>query len=99
MIIQTPAVARNLTLNANGTTGGQVTNDSTLTIGEVLTVFNDGVLDNSISATVSVGQKIELLDQSSLQNSGLITLGQGGDFEGSSSVTNSGTIEIAGGTR
>ena len=98
VIIQTPAVARNLTLNANGTTGGQVTNDSTLTIGEVLTVFNNGVLDNSISATVSVGQKIELLDQSSLQNSGLITLGQGGDFEGSSSVTNSGTIEIAGGT-
>ena len=33
-----------------------------------------------------------------MQNSGLIRLGQGGDFEGSSSVTNSGTIEIAGGT-
>jgi FecR protein len=98
VIIQTPAVARNLTLNANDTTGGQVSNDSTLTIGEVLTVFNNGVLDNSISATVSVGQKIELLDQSLLQNSGLITLGQGGDFEDSSSVTNSGTIEIAGGT-
>jgi hypothetical protein len=98
VIIQTPAVARNLTLNANDTTGGQMSNDSTLTIGEVLTVFNDGVLDNSISATVSVGQKIELLDQSSLQNSGLIMLGQGGDFEDSSSVTNSGTIEIAGGT-
>jgi fibronectin-binding autotransporter adhesin len=96
--IETSAVARNLTLNANDTTGAQVTNDSTLTIGEVLSIFNNGVLDNSISATVSVGQKIELLDQSSLQNSGLITLGQGGDFEGSSNVTNSGTIEIAGGT-
>jgi hypothetical protein len=98
VIIQTPAVARNLTLNANDTTGGQVSNESTLTIGEVLTVLNNGVLDNSISATVGVGQKIELLDQSSLQNSGLITLGQGGGFEDSSSVTNSGTIEIAGGT-
>jgi FecR protein len=96
--IQTPAAARNLTLNANDTTGGQVTNKSTLAIGEVLTIFNDGVFDNSLSGTVSIGQKIELLDQSSLQNSGLITLGQGGDFEGSSSVTNSGTIEIAGGT-
>jgi hypothetical protein len=96
--IETAAVARNLTLNANDTTGGQVTNDSTLTIGEVLSIFTNGVLDNSISATVSVGQKIELLDQSSLQNSGLITLGQGGDFEGSSNVTNSGTMEIAGGT-
>jgi hypothetical protein len=96
VIIQTPAVARNLTLNANDTTGGQVTNDSTLTIGEVLTIFNDGVLDNS--GIVSIGEKIELLDRSSLQNFGQITLGQGGDFEGSSSVVNSGTIEVAGGT-
>jgi len=96
--IQTPAVARNLTLNADDTTGAQVTNDSTLAIGEVLTIFNNGVLDNSESGTVNVGQKIELLNQSSLLNSGLITLGQGGDFEDSSSVTNSGTIEIAGGT-
>ena len=96
VIIQTPAVARNLTLNADDTTGGQVTNDSTLTIGEVLTIFNNGVLDNL--ATVNIGQTIELLDESLLQNSGLIRLGQGGDFEGASSVTNSGTIEIAGGT-
>jgi len=94
--IETPAVARTLTLNANDTTGGQVTNDSTLTIGETLTIFNDGVLNNL--ATVSVGTQIELLNQSSLQNSGLITLGQGGDFKDSSTVTNSGTMEIAGGT-
>ena len=45
--IETPAVARNLTLNANNTTGGQVTNHSTLTIGEALTIFNNGVLNNS----------------------------------------------------
>jgi fibronectin-binding autotransporter adhesin len=96
--IEAPAFARNLTLNANDTTGAEVTNDSSLTIGEVLTIFNDGVLNNSESGTVSIGQKIELLDESSLQNSGLITLGQGGDFEHSSTVTNSGTIEIAGGT-
>ena len=94
--IETPAVARTLTLNANDTTGGQVTNDSTLTIGETLTIFNDGVLNNS--GTVSVGTQMELLNQSSLQNSGHITLGQGGDFKDSSTVTNSGTIEIAGGT-
>ncbi|WP_424173833.1 beta strand repeat-containing protein, partial [Bradyrhizobium sp.] len=96
VIIQIPAVARNLMLNADDTTGGQVTNDSTLTIGEVLTIFNNGVLDNL--ATVNIGQTTELLDESLLQNSGLIRLGQGGDFEGASSVTNSGTIEIAGGT-
>ena len=96
--IEAPAFARNLTLNANDTTGAEVINDSSLTIGEVLTIFNDGVLNNSELGTVSIGQKIELLDESSLQNSGLITLGQGGDFEDSSSVTNFGTIEIAGGT-
>ena len=96
--IATPAVARNLTLNANNTTGGQVINQSTLTIGQVLTILNNGVLDNLASGSVSVGGKIELLDQSSLHNSGLITLGQGGDFTSSKTITNSGTIEIAGGT-
>jgi hypothetical protein len=102
--IVAPASARTLTLNANNTTGGQVINHSTLTIGETLTIFNDGVLNNSISntvgmvSTVSVGGQIELLDQSSILNSGLIKLGQGGDFKDQSSVTNSGTIELAGGT-
>ncbi|MGB9115991.1 beta strand repeat-containing protein, partial [Bradyrhizobium sp.] len=96
--IETPAAARTLTLNANNTTGGQVINHSTLAIGETLTIFNDGVLNNLESGTVSVGGQIELLNQSSILNSGLITLGQGGDFKDQSSVSNSGTIEIAGGT-
>jgi hypothetical protein len=93
--IAAPAFARNLTLNANGTTGAQVTNDSTLTVGQMLTIFNDGVLNNS--GTVTVG-KLELFDQSLLQNSGLITLEQGGDFTQSRTITNSGMIELAGGT-
>ena len=96
--IATPAVARTLTLNDNHTSGGQVINDSTLTIGEALTIFDNGVLNNL--GTVSVGGKIELLNQSSLQNSGLITLGLGGDFQDQSSVSNTktGTIEVSGGT-
>ncbi len=96
--IETQAFARTLTLNANNTTGGQVINHSTLTIGETLTIFNNGVLSNS--GTVVVGGQMELLNQSSLLNSGLITLGQGGDFKGQSSVSNAeaGTIELAGGT-
>ncbi len=93
--IEAPAFARNLTLNANDTTGAQVTNDSTLTVGQMLTIFNNGVLNNS--GTVTVG-KLELFDQSLLQNSGLITLGQGGDFTESLTITNSGTIVLAGGT-
>ena len=96
--IETQAFARTLTLNANNTTGGQVINHSTLTIGETLTIFNNGVLSNS--GTVVVGGQMELLNQSSLLNSGLITLGQGGDFKDQSSVSNAeaGTIELAGGT-
>jgi hypothetical protein len=96
--IESPAFARNLTLNANGTTGGEVINESMLTVGELVTIFTDGVLDNSLSGTVHVGQKLELLDQASLENFGLITLGQGGDFENSSTVKNCGTIEVVGGT-
>jgi Legume lectin domain/FecR protein len=93
--IEAPAFARNLTLNANNTTGAEVINDSTLTVGQMLTIFNNGVLNNA--GTVTVG-KLELFDQSLLQNSGLITLGQGGDFTESGIITNSGTIELAGGT-
>jgi FecR protein len=93
--IEAPAFARNLTLNANDTTGAQVTNDSTLTVGQMLTIFNDGVLNNS--GTVTVG-KLELFDQTLLQNSGLITLGQGDDFTESITIANSGTIVLAGGT-
>ena len=94
--IETPAAARNLTLNANNTTGGQVINHSSLTIGEALTIFNDGVLNNS--GAVSVGGQIELLNQSSLLNYGFIALGQGGDFKDQSNVLNSGMVELAGGT-
>src|SRR5439155_1238742 len=96
--IETPAVARSVTLNAYNKTGTQLINNSTLTIGATLAVVNDGMLDNS--GTVSAGGQLELLNQSSLQNSGLITLGQGGDFKDQSTVSNTitGTIEVAGGT-
>ena len=93
--IEAPAFARNLTLNANNTTGAQVTNDSSLTVGQMLTIFNDGVLNNSGTVTVS---ELELFGQSLLLNTGLITLGQGGDFTESKTITNSGTIVLAGGT-
>jgi hypothetical protein len=69
-----------------------------LTIGQALTSFNDGVVVNS--GTIEVGGAFELLNSSSLQNSGLITLAQGGDFKDQSKVTNAatGTIDVHGGT-
>jgi hypothetical protein len=96
--ITSAAAAKSVTLNADNTSGAQLINDSTLTIGGALTLLADGLLNNS--GEVSVGGKIELQNQSSLQNSGLITLGQGGDFKDQSTVTNfkTGTIEVSGGT-
>ena len=95
--IASPAAARSVTVNAYDKTGAQLINNSTLTIGEALTVLNDGVVNNS--GTVSVGGQMELLNQSLLQNSGLIALA-GGDFKDQSVVSNSsaGTIEVTGGT-
>jgi VCBS repeat-containing protein len=56
------------------------------------------IIDKDITLTIS--GTLTLLADSSLQNSGLITLGQGGDFQDQSTVSNAstGTIEIAGGT-
>src|SRR5260370_2045028 len=64
--IATAAVARAVTLNAYDMTGTQLINNSTLTIGDALTVLNNAVLNNS--GPISVGGQMELLDQSSLQN-------------------------------
>jgi FecR protein len=93
--ITTPANAYTVTLNA---TGAQIINDSTLTIADALTLFADGVLNNS--GTVGIRGQMELLNQSSLQNAGFIILGQGGDFKDQSTVSNTstGTIEVSGGT-
>ena len=48
--------------------------------------------------TISVGGIAELLKHSVLNNYGKFVLNQGGDFDDQSSITNSGTIEVVGGT-
>lgn len=40
----------------------------------------------------------EISQSTMLQNSGTLTLGQGGDFKDSSNIGNSGTLEVARGT-
>src|SRR4029077_21148367 len=62
----------------------------------------DSILKNfgtlSVGTIASLLGKAEILGSSVLDNAGgFITLNQGGDFKGSSSITNSGTIEVAGG--
>ncbi|WP_334405011.1 hypothetical protein [Bradyrhizobium sp. AZCC 2289] len=95
--IVAPAEANAVILDADNTTGAQLINKSTLTIGDVLTLLNDSVLNNSGTASIDL---IELLNQSSMKNSGLIQLLEGGDLAGQSTVSNNetGTLELLGGT-
>ena len=75
---------------------------ATLTIGDGgLSLKADAILRNfgtlSVGSIASLLGKAEISGQSDLENSGLIKLYQGGDFTESKTVTNSGTIEVAGG--
>ena len=80
--------------------------NSSLTITADFDLSADSILTNA--GTVNVGGKLELLDdatnpvtqvnKSVITNSGTINLAQGGDIQGLASVTNSGTIELQGGT-
>jgi len=79
---------------------------ASLTIGTTFDMSADSILKNL--GTVNVGTKLELLDdatnpvtpvnKSVVTNSGTINLGQGGDIQGLASLTNSGTIDLKGGT-
>jgi fibronectin-binding autotransporter adhesin len=91
------AFANSVTMNDFQDTAPVLDNFNTLSIGAGgLSLNADSILNNL--GTLSVGGLAEISQQSVLKNSGLMTFDQGGDFGGSSSITNTGTIEIAGGT-
>ena len=73
---------------ANGVVNGS------LTIGTDISLSADAIL--KVFGTLSVGTIAKILGNSVLHNysGGLITLGQGGEFGDSSSITNAGTIEV-----
>ncbi|SHK35502.1 FecR family protein [Bradyrhizobium lablabi] len=84
--VGTKAVAaKSVTLDAANTTGAKLINEGTLTVGAEVPAG-------------SAGGQLELLITSVLQNSGTIKLTHGGDFKDQSSATNSGTIDVSGGT-
>ncbi|THD59945.1 MAG: hypothetical protein E7813_23475, partial [Bradyrhizobium sp.] len=102
----TVAYANSLTMNDFGTlftNSPTLINNGTLTVGAGvdgvgISLGADSIVDNY--GTITVGGLMEVLDQSSLQNYGQLTLQDGGDFKGLSTITNfsSGTIEVSGGT-
>lgn len=98
--IASAATAKSLTMNDFGTlftNSPTLINNSTLTVGAGgISLGADSVFRNNGSVTVD--GLMEVLGQSTLQNSVGIFLHQGGDFKDQSVITNSGTIEVLGGT-
>ena len=96
------AFAHSVTMNDFGTlftNSPTLINQGTLTVGAGgISLSADAILKNF--GTLSVGGLAEILQQASLQNSGLFELAQGGDFKDQSTITNfgSGIIEVAGDT-
>ncbi|UFZ01661.1 VCBS domain-containing protein [Bradyrhizobium ontarionense] len=97
--IDAAAFARSVSLNDFG--GGAVPeldNHGTLAISGALTAKADARIYNFGSATISVGGLAQILDQSVLNNAGKVVLAGGGEFGAAASITNSGRIELSGGT-
>lgn len=96
--IDAAAYAKSITMNDFGGPPPDVINKSALTIAGALNMSADSIFTNTATGTMSVGGKAEILDTAALTNAGYLTLDGGGDFASGTSITNSGTIELFGGT-
>lgn len=95
--IAAPAFAKSLIVNDFEASSSELDNNSTLTIGGLLSLNAESILKNF--GTISVGGFVEILNRSILQNSGFVALNQGGYFKDQGSIANTetGTIEVSGG--
>lgn len=96
--INAAAYAKSITMNDFGGPPPVVINKSSLTVAGALNMSADSIFTNTATGTMSVGGKAEILDTAVLTNAGYLRLAGGGDFAGGTSITNSGTIELFGGT-
>ncbi|MBR1131477.1 FecR domain-containing protein [Bradyrhizobium iriomotense] len=96
--IDAPAYAKSVTMNDFGGPPPQLINKSSLTIASSLDMSADSIFTNAATGTASVGGLAEILDTSVLTNAGYLTLKAGGDFAVGTTITNSGTLELFGGT-
>ncbi|MHC2624545.1 hypothetical protein ACVIW2_006577 [Bradyrhizobium huanghuaihaiense] len=96
--IDAPAYAKSVTMNDFGGPPPQLINKSSLTIAGSLDMRADSIFTNAATGTASVGGLAEILDTSVLTNAGHLTLKAGGDFAVGTTITNSGTLELFGGT-
>ncbi len=96
--IDTAAYAKSITMNDFGGPPPEVINKSSLTIAGALNMSADSIFNITATGTMSVGGKAEILDTAVFSNAGYLTLAGGGDFAKATTITNSGTIELSGGT-
>ncbi|MDE5440361.1 hypothetical protein GWG65_02645 [Bradyrhizobium sp. CSA207] len=96
--IDAAAYAKSITMNDFGGPPPKVINQSTLTVAGALNMSADSIFTNAATGTMSIGGKAEILDTAVLTNAGYLTLKGGGDFASGTTITNSGTIELFGGT-
>ncbi|MBK3661140.1 VCBS domain-containing protein [Bradyrhizobium diazoefficiens] len=96
--IDAAAYANSITMNDFGGPPPKVINKSVLTVAGALDMSADSIFTNTATGTMSVGGKAEILDTAVLTNAGYLTLAGGGDFASGTTITNSGTIELTGGT-
>jgi VCBS repeat-containing protein len=96
--IDTAAYAKSITMNDFGGPPPEVINKSVLTIAGALNMSADSKFTNSAIGVMNVGGKAEILGTSVLTNAGYLMLQGGGDFASGTAITNSGMIELSGGT-
>ncbi|WP_300254107.1 tandem-95 repeat protein, partial [Bradyrhizobium sp.] len=104
--VDAAAVAHSVTMNdfdvsKPGHLRPELDNESTLTIGDTLTVKADAFVHNFAGAVITVGGEVTFGDGvniSKLTNEGTLTLAAGGSIDGLTDVTNSGLIDLSGGT-
>ena len=96
--IDAAAFAKSVTMNDFGGPPPKLLNLSSLTISGSLNMSADSILTNAATGTMSVGGLAEILNTSVLTNAGLLKLAAGGDFAAGTTITNSGTLELLGGT-
>ncbi|MGY3655126.1 FecR domain-containing protein [Bradyrhizobium sp. USDA 376] len=96
--IDAPAYAKSITMNDFGGPPPQLINQSSLTVAGSLDMRADSIFTNAATGTTSIGGLAEILDTSVFTNAGYLTLKAGGDFAAGTTITNSGTLELFGGT-
>ncbi|WP_426422459.1 Ig-like domain-containing protein [Bradyrhizobium genosp. A] len=106
--IDAAAFAKSLIMDDYNTSPPELINNSTLTIAGALTLNADSKFTNSVGGDVLVGGKIDVeattrstgtvTNTSIITNAGTLTLAGGGTIDTRTTVSNSGMIDLSGGT-